>query len=165
MSTEPKTIKFIYLRTILASIFIGLAYGFITHFNPYIYLNILVLVVVAAFLFFLANHAKQHGKSVNSFLGFIYLFISCIVAWLTSWAVYFCFNVDGGLSELFKHPVDFFKFIIHYAQHTHMSISKGSSFSFKLNTSVLTIFYVIELIIFIIPAFTSFGKNKNSKLL
>lgn len=152
----------IYLIMPIASILIGLFYALITHFNPFIYLNIIVLIVMAAFLFILVKEISQNGKIENKAFNFIYGLLIGLLAWIISWATYFVFQENDGFTKLFTQPSEFIQFIIDYAGHHKMSVGKGSS-KIKMNETIMNLVYIVELLVFLAPAFATFKIKTKQK--
>lgn len=161
MEDTKKNIRFIYARIFVASIILGLAYGLVTHFNPFIYVNVLFLAVIIGILIFLMKQPMRHRKMKSQTTHFIYGVVICILAWLTSWATYYVFDTENGILKIFANPGKFIEFIFEYAHKNKLSVGRGSS-KIRIDKTIMAILYIAEFVVFLLPAFVTFRKNKSN---
>jgi hypothetical protein len=159
MEESPKPITHAYLRTLLSSLIIGLAYGLITRFNPFISVNIFLLAIMIALLLFLAGYMIKNRPNKSAGLNFVLLLSACFLAWLTSWVIYYAAYSNGGIGKIFTNPSKFIQYIINYADRNNVYVHKGT-FGIKMNETVMAVLYVIELLVFMLPSVTAFRKSK-----
>ncbi|MBN9295337.1 MAG: hypothetical protein J0G96_15270 [Flavobacteriia bacterium] len=140
---------------IAVAIGLGALYGFLSDLNPIIYLNILIIAVIAACIAGSIKIVSEFGKNRNVTVNIIIGLLFGIVAWYSGWCFYLAkyFGINF-FSALFQ-PVSSIDFIILFSKFQSISIGRfgRSSGSLQLSGIVLQLFYLVEFAIFLIPVF------------
>jgi hypothetical protein len=130
---------------------IGCGYGMLTHINPLIYLNILILggvfFLVHGSLSLLIRLAVSRNKIVNICLGVI---LSCVFFY-NAWCA--IISSEHALPELNWYGGLFFDLpfsaITDFATKQSMSVGKLGRSGLTISSDIMGIFYVIEILGFI----------------
>lgn len=137
------------LTGIVAAFVIGWIYGFISHINPIIYLNILLLIGVTLVLVQATTMMIVKGKSRNKLVNFIMAVIVAIVAWYVSWCYMYTDVTGVNIFTILSSPAEIFSFIYEYINVVQIHVGRsGSGNGSALPVAVLYAVYIIEFIAF-----------------
>lgn len=140
------------LGVVIASL-LGVAYAAISEFNPFIYLNFLVLIGLFFGLSVLIRSACNFGKSRNKWINLVVGLLICLFAYYAHWCYYLVKHTDLTFFTAFFNPYLTVDFVKTFADERVISIGKSSRSIFNISGAFLIVFYVIEFLAFILPAF------------
>ncbi len=136
---------------------LGILFGVISHYNPLIYINFLVLFGIMFASIFVSSFCLSAAKSRNPMANMVFLLICAIYLLYNSWAATLAANYSGleytaGL--LFQVSIDD---ITEFISLRQISIGKFGRDGAVLEGSILAIIYLIEAgIIIIWPTYIGF---------
>lgn len=145
--------KFNILPVVLWSI-IGLVFGAviaviytaIANWNPFIYLNLLVLMGVIFALSKTVIFIVKKSKSRNLAVNLTVTFLICLFSWYMGWAALMSYIFEIQISWWLLHPGELFESMNFYANNVGMTLN-GS----RVSSGVLKIFYGVEFLAFFYP--------------
>ncbi len=124
---------------------LGVVYAFISELNPFIYLNVLVLIGLVYAMSFIIQKVALYGKSRNIMVNIIVGLVVCFFAWYAHWCFYFAKYGEMNYFSVFFHPVEAFEYLGFFAENRVISVGKaGRSSNTDVSGIVLQICYVIE---------------------
>jgi hypothetical protein len=139
------------------AVFSGMLYAVITHINPIIYLNFLVLAGEVILLAVLISFSKAFGKSRNRAINLLCGVFICLTAWFAHWAFYMDKSNDAGTWNNLFHPGAVLNFAVHYADDHALQISRLGSGGLPISGGFLDLIYLIEFAAFMVPVYFAFS--------
>ena len=135
---------------IVATSILGVIYAVISEFNPFIYLQFLVLAGLFIALSFIIQKILRFAKSRNVVVNLIVGLIICFFAWYAHWCFYCTQYVyDMNFFAAFFNPVETFQFIKDFSEARSITISRtGRSSGSDISGIFLQICYLIEFVVF-----------------
>ena len=145
----PKVIMATFAGIVAASV-LGVIYAVISEYNPFIYLQILVLAGLFIALSFIIGKILRFAKSRNAMINLVVGLIVCFFAWYAHWCLYYTqYAYDMNFFAAFFNPVETFQFIKDFSEARSITISRsGRSSGSDISGIFLQICYLIEFAVF-----------------
>ena len=141
------------LAGIVATSILGVIYAVISEFNPFIYLQILVLAGLFIALSFIIKKILRFAKSRNIIVNLIVGLIICFFAWYAHWCFYYMqYAYDMSLLAAFFNPIQTVDFIIEFSEARTITVGRGGSSGSAISGILLQICYLIEFAVFMASA-------------
>lgn len=153
-------IKYLFLRSLVGSILMAIIYGIFTFYNPYVIGDAVFMLAIVGLNFFLASWMRLKSGIKSKPGLFFRMLIICFVSYIVSWAAYF--QLDNG-SFAFSDPGKFFAYIIHYASENQMEVSRATT-SVGIGKGLVSVLYVLEFILFLVPSLNVFNPVRHKDL-
>jgi hypothetical protein len=134
----------------VAAFALGLLYGVITHINPIIYLNALVLIFTAVILLLVVLRVIQYAHCRNNSINIIITLLICYVAWHAQWA-YSIAKSGYGSGLLLLNPLAMVPLVSQFASEQRITV--GPTFGTGVVTysgGWIVTFYAIEFLAFMV---------------
>ncbi len=133
---------------LVAGAVVSVAYTFIAHFDPIIYLNILVLglmaFALAAVVVFIAKQSRCRNRGVT----LIVTFLICLFAWYAGWCAILAYALEVNFVKFLLHPAMTFEAMLYYSDNMNWTVNDT-----EVSPGMLKVFYVIELIAYFFPMY------------
>jgi hypothetical protein len=133
---------------------LSVAYAFIAHFNPLMYLNFIVLGLMAFALAGVVVAIVKQSKCRNRGVNLIVTFLICLFAWYAGWCAILAHVLDVHFLKLFLHPATAFEAMLYYSDNMEWTVDKT-----VVSPTMLKIAYAIELIAYFIPMYLVANKK------
>lgn len=131
---------------LIAGAVVGIAYTFIAYFDPIIYLNLLVLMGVAAALTWVVVFIVKRSKSRNKAVNLTVTFLICLFSWYAGWAALMAYQFEVGFFWWLGHPGMLYEAANIYAESIGWTLNNS-----EIPAGMLKVFYVIEFLAFFAP--------------
>ena len=152
-----KTILAFLIAIPLAAI-IGWAYGFLMDLNPFIVVDLLIIVIFIALVIATSMGMARLGVVRNIAVRFLLAVVVSFVAWYTAWA----YLVNRHFFEDLLQFGDTFKHIVRYLDRAELSFGKmTSSSSIEIEGTGMWVLAIIEALLFLLPIVFSLTASKD----
>lgn len=131
----------------------GYLYGLISHYNPFIYVNVLVLVGALGGVILSGSVTKTIAKSRNRFFDLVVMALLGYVAWHASWAYMLGNLTHKGFFAALPEFGNVIDFAVLYAKHNNMSVSRMGTHGIEIPQAAIAAIYIIEFATFFVPLF------------
>lgn len=140
---------------------VGVGYGFLSHINPLIYINFLILIGALFIVIIILQLLTSLAKSRNSFATGMLIFVAGFSFLYNSW----CGTLAMESSQISAWGGLYFAVsaedILNYAGSVSMSVGKFGRSGINLDNGMMFIFYIIEALLIIWGPIYMFSQQSN----
>jgi hypothetical protein len=133
---------------LVAGAALSVAYTFIAHFNPLMYLNFIVLGLMVFALTGVVVAIVKQSKCRNRAVTLTVTFLICLFAWYAGWCAILAHLLEVHFFKFLLRPVMTFDAMLYYSDNMEWTIDKT-----VVSPGMLKVAYAIELLAYFIPMY------------